>query len=436
MRNLARYANPAQLRGLGLGLGRPIQTEADLVTIPSSDGTLATVNELAERLLRLDVTYALEPFNPRSTIGQIVRTLPEVIEGRGTCLDFAISLAALCVQAGIPVTLAVAYTIDRPGAPRQTGRSPAHAFVIVQQEAPRDASQARTISARSVYLRRSFDDWIKAFRDDPSGSIHHLVDATPLISEGQIGTLEMHRQKTMDWLICNRDRGVILTVAVQDALKEVGFGRADAGYYQLPQLGRDLGITAWLPDLPQDRRDFPSRSRLFAEDPVGNFLIVGPKGSGKSTLALHYAQQARGGRGWFLDGSDRTMLLRSLGSAEAQCRGTRPKNDQKDHLVTLAARARNRLAQTSRPWVVVIDNTDGSPDELLDLLPTPATGQTLIVTTVNEEWLEAIDSHWKIERLDLLDPGDLDREERSLTFTRKRCCRDCSVSHATVTRTT
>jgi hypothetical protein len=414
MQNLARYANPAQLRGLGLGL-RSVAAELALdpdrlaVDPDRSVGAAAPqvkhIRYLAEELVGQDVTYALEPFHPSITGGQIVRTTSELLDDRqGTCLDFAISLAALCVQARIPVTLAVAVS--------DSAQRGAHAFVIVQESSNDDGHTPESIHS-ATYLRQEFHVWASAFRRRGQSIKHHLIDATPKKDKSDPGTLDNRITSTLEWL--ESHNGMIYTVAVQHALEALGLGEDESPFYELPPTRRDLGLTAWLPDLPLDIERFPSHQDLRSDIPLaGSTVIVGPKGTGKSTLALVHAQEAGGGRGWFLDGSDRATLLRSLASAEAQCRGTNLENDQTDHLRTLAVRARDRLARTTRPWVVVVDNADGEPGDIMDLLPVPGPGQSVIVTSVDPAWGDF--GGWRAIQLARLERDDLRAADQRLAL--------------------
>jgi hypothetical protein len=412
LQNLARYANPLQLRGLGLGLGTLDDNNSD------RSNPLVQVRQLVERLTQRELGYTVEPFNPRSAVGlggQTIRTTAELLEGMGTCLDFAISLAAMCVQARIPVVLAIAIQEDQPKA---------HAFIIVQTGVAEEDFPAGS-SEYETFTDLDFGVWADAFKR--AGATDHLIDPTPLarddlalMQDGRrpkenTANLAAQESRTIRWLDRNRGKGRILAVAVQDALSGLAATSGGEDFYQLPNLERDLGITAWLPDLPSDTREFPNLANVLSKLPAhGNVLLIGPKGWGKSTLALQHAQQVSGSRGWFLDGSDRATLLRSLASAEAQCRGMLTENDQREHLMTLAASARNRLSKSNRAWTVVVDNADGRPGDLLDLLPSPGDTQSLIITTVNDDWRAAIDSTWSVPVLDPLRAEDLADEDRLL----------------------
>jgi hypothetical protein len=170
----------------------------------------------------------------------------------------------------------------------------------------------------------------------------------------------------------------------------------------LPGANRELGITAWLPDLPPDlRRRIPSRANAEQRllDATGRIVLTGAPGVGKSTMALTRARVQRGGRGWYLDGSDRRTLLRSLAAAESQSRGAALEDEDVQNLATLAAQARGRLARSHYPWVVVVDNAN-RPADVIDLLPVPHGEHLLIVTTTDTEWARGLNnSAWHVEEL-------------------------------------
>lgn len=379
MRELARYANPAQVRRLGIGLGSAVLGGGQ----PDKENEhAAKAQRLAEDFSKQDIGYTVEAFNPHRRTGQIVRTTPELIEGAGTCLDFAISLAALCVSEDIPVILAMAI-LD--------GAKEGHAFVIVQEMSDGNADDG------PAYIRATCADWRAAFNGLDPRVRHHLIDLTPP------GDLEARRTRTMELL---ENSGTVHVVDVQKALEELA-GETGEGWYPLPRTKRELGITAWLPDPPPDLEHFPSRAKV--EDQLrgatGNVALVGERGTGKSTVALTLAAAASGGRGWYLDGSDRRTLLRSLAAAETQSQGDPLEDEDKDNLLTLAHQARSRLARSHRRWVVVVDNAD-NPNEIVDLLPNPHQEHLLIVTTTNRAWtntLEKLESSvWHVETLELL----------------------------------
>lgn len=389
MRRLARYANPDQVRRLGLGLGgTQLGPETPLVT---------KARQLAGRLARTGLRYEMEPFNPRQQVwgaGQIVRTTPELLEGAGTCLDFTVSLAASCVREGVPVIMAYAM-------PTLTSES-CHAFVLVQQ----NRSDGTAAGGSVVHTTVTFGECVAALEDAAADVENALIEATPLRDGG--GSMSERHEATMKWLRDNE--GIVHLVHVQEAVEGVG-------WYELPDAARDLGLTGWLPDLPVDHADYPARTALFEalSKARGRVVLVGERGTGKSTLALQLALHHGKGHGWYIDGSDRTTFRRSLAEAEARCRGHLVANDLSDTIDSLSAAAIARLTARDAKWVVVVDNAD-SAASVVPAFPLPRNEQLLIVTTTDQGWADGLGTEWRVEHLDRLSRGDLDEDERTLAL--------------------
>ena len=102
--------------------------------------------------------------------------------------------------------------------------------------------------------------------------------------------------------------------------------------------------------------------------------------------------------------------------AEAQCTGRRLDNVRKENIDSLIGFARQRLAATDRPWVVVIDNADGETKEVADLLPRPGSEQLVIITSTNRDWAAyARGADWEVIQVGLLNRrDDLSAAERAL----------------------
>jgi hypothetical protein len=396
MRELARYANPEQVRRQGIGLGG---TDPDGTW--NGQGHIAKAELLAQRLAGTGIRYTMEPFNPRHRNaggGQIVRTTPELLEGSGTCLDFAVSLAALCVSEGIPVILAYATPAD--------DRLDCHAFVVVQEAGDDEDWQ---VTGRYVYTRATFKEWAKALTDEIGPVWNGLIDATPL-PDGS-GDMAARRTATMELL--QRCPGIVHAVHVQSALDSAG-----VDWLALPEANRNFGITGWIPDPPADLTEFPTRVDLLKQlaGVTGGIVLVGDRGTGKSTVALQLALERGKGRGWYLDSSDRETLLRSFAAVEAQCSGRVVGNEQSENITTLAAAARRRLAERRAPWIVVIDNAD-RPASIAELLPVPRGEQLLIVTTTDRKWVDGLPGdHWRVTFVDTLQRDDLDTATRQLSL--------------------
>jgi len=380
MLNLARYTNPAQTVRHGLGLG----TTHLLVGQPKHD----QAEQLAERVISRRVRYTREPFSPGRR-GQIIRTTQELFDGSGTCVDFAVTMAAMLNREDIPAVLAVALP---------TGVDEAHAFILAYDDRGDDRRRER------LPLVKPFEHWYAALTD-PDGR-YLLLDVTPSY-DGEHTSLAERRAKTLRHL---QSPGVLYALDVRSALAD-----AKVDYYLPPPAHRNLGITAFLPDPVPEVVHFPSRREpeetLAAT--TGRVLLVGESGTGKSTLALERATEVSQHRGWFLDGSDPETLRRSLAAAEAQSRGEELGPVDADNLRTRTSRAHYRLASSERPWVVVVDNANHI-DDVLPLLPVPRpaspdrAADLLIVTSTDEEGRTAAlkRSGWTVVRLDRLRAED------------------------------
>lgn len=403
LRNLARYANPATLSQLGVTLG----AGRDRSGLLSMATPLEVAIELAIRLRGNKPSYTIEPYRPLGSDGQTIRTASELREGMGTCLDFAVATAAGCVREGIAVHLCVTVGVD--------GSS--HAFLAVPRN--RGADQDRGAKEETEpFFTASFQNFIDGAV--ASGELA-LLDPTPLpgtplsvVSGGHTDTRDAVRRATrrLEGALSS-GKGFVFSVDVQKAVTE------SHPFWTPPPRPRALGITSLLPDALEGMRSYESRREVEAElsDATGTVVLVGPSGVGKSTLALIRAHGGvdRAGRGWFLDGSDRAALRLSLARAEAQCRGEELDNIQAEAVSEYVTAARRRLAVTSLPWVVIIDNADGPITSVSDLVPSPGIGQLVIITSTNEEWAaDAQALGWSCLDVTPLQRSDLDEGERAL----------------------
>jgi hypothetical protein len=345
--------------------------------------------QLAEELDRRKASWTIDPFSPAPGNSQTIRTTAELIEGAGTCLDFAVTLAAMCVREGVPCHIAVAIESDR---------SIGHAFVVIQERV-----LAGGAGEGSSTHAASFASWVDLLAA-PAPFRTELIDVTPRLHENPSSRIPVRQRSAdllKDWL--RKASGTIYAVDVQTAVRMAG------DYHRLPHTRRDLGLVGRLPDLPGDFEKFETHksARTRLESAQGLIVLQGPSGSGKSTLALRRALQAEGGRGWFLDGSDERSLQNSLADAEARSGGARARNLQADYLKTMASAAGRRLSRTNQPWVVVLDNAEGEPSKLIQLIPRTKDGQLVIVTTTRDDWAKVVNKD-QIIPVDPLEDADLD----------------------------
>ena len=365
MRELARYTNFTQTVRQGLGLGA--------TGLPPAAPRQRQAVALAEQVIARRVRYTVEPFNPGGGRGQIIRTTQELLDGAGTCVDFAVTMAALLNRERIAPVLAVAIPTDE---------SAAHAFVLVGDHAA--CVESASYAEWHALLSAADSAWL-------------VLDLTPK-PDDPTGDLAARRAATLAML---QGEGTVYTV-------DVGSAVAGPGFHLPPPAYRDLGVTAFLPDPAATFVEFPSHAGVRANlaTAAGRVLLVGSSGTGKSTLALDHAGQVNDRRGWFLNGSDEDTLRLELAAAEAQSRGEERGSTDKDNVKTGASRALQRLARSDRPWVVVVDNANVLTDGVLTLLPVPrpATEERradlLVVTSTDEPRAEQLTERgWTVERL-------------------------------------
>jgi hypothetical protein len=376
--DLARYTNPAMVEGWGLGMSRSGLDPRDSNFIEMGWWLAGKLDDEGRRL-----SWTVDAFNP-SGPGQVIRTTAELLEGAGTCLDFAITFAAMCVQERVPCVLAIT---------REVGSSVGHAFVVIQESA--QYAKASEIEIRPV------DEWI-GLLEAPGSHRIQLFDVTPAQGdESERASVRTRSERLLESL--RSVSGHVFAVDIEAALRKSG-----AGWHRLPDTRRDLGLVGRLPDLPADHKEYKTHQcvRDQLKSAEGLIVLHGPSGSGKSTLALERAIQVFGGKGWFLDGSDERALRSSLADAEARSQGNRPMNLQADYLKSMTIAAHRRLRATTRPWVVVIDNAEGEPSKLIPLIPDTKAGQLVIVTTTRDGW-ESVVGKERVFEVEALGAEDL-----------------------------
>src|SRR5207247_664398 len=103
----------------------------------------------------------------------------------------------------------------------------------------------------------------------------------------------------------------------------------------------------------------------------GTVVLHGDSGTGKSTIARQVAFDAQFGAAWFLTASDRQALINSLEQAERAELGAGGDSIEHTDRLGYALNALTRLGRADDEWVVVLDNADGDPGELMTWLPQP-----------------------------------------------------------------
>ncbi len=369
---LARYVSTQAVASAAADLSVELGEEEE--RLPPAEQDRLRAERLYERLRGKGIRYGLEPWASKEGVQQIRHPWWLLSDKHGTCVDIAATYAAMCLQEQVGAMLAV------------TGD---HAFV---------AFQPGRLHAPGELAPLDLDGF------EPV----HPVDGTPDtgVYAGTVSALGK----------AIADEALVAVDAVAVTNPEAGFEQAqEAIAAATPAGGGDEGEVC-LVDIPflqrrkrvealgppsasrpsirmrvpaGDRfKEFPSQERVIAElrGRKGTFALIGDSGRGKSTLARHLAENARFGAAWFLDASDRKALLNSLAMAMQVDMGRPELEVPEAERRALAETALARLRAATGPWLVVLDNADGDPNTIRDLLPVPKEGQQLLITSTNEEW--------------------------------------------------
>lgn len=395
-------------------------------TLPS-EATIGQRHDRAERLYESlaarRIPYASVPWNPAAydSAGrpayQRIRTPLETIEGPATCLDLVLTFAGMAIEADLRPLIAIRY-------------HPApHALVMLELSG--GANQLTDYASppdRSGFRPRPGQPGVWDAAGSADRSLAKLAGLSGWLPVNVVGATQGDEFATASGRRVAADEdlpGAVWTlVDVRRVLASLD--AKGAGAFS-PSRGRSVPpIHGYLPAVP-DFRDFSSRRPVLRElqDIIDagkptTLVIQAPPGYGKSMLAHRLAVGADNGCGWFLNATDTKELRRSLAQAERsehELGGEQPrpggeKADPGDDQA-FAAAALDRLRATDQPWMVVVDNCDSPPTTpgLTDLLPRPhATGQVVIITTIDPAWLDyATDTAHRVQLTGLAD-GDLRAE--------------------------
>ncbi len=362
---LARYVSREAVDGLPqLKVRRPSSADPK-----QRDRALA--QSLYSALAGLGLSYALDPRTPLGPGRQQVRHPAWLLGDKvGTCLDLATTYASMCLDHHLMPLLVVGN---------------GHALVAVALGADvRDEKLPGCVAETPGVLRVEDLDVFEAVVGDSL----HAVECTDATT----------RLDTDD----NPLPPTSFAQAEQDGVKEMlrsGMRIIDVawlhepGPHQVHPLAPPddwLDVRLFLPGGISQEQLFGSQQALFMrlKEAHGIHVIYAPSGQGKSTIARRLVGETPFGAGWFLNASDRQVLVNSLAAAElAQVNRTGvglADVDRAGH----ADGARTRLRDARHPWLVAIDNADGESDPIYRTLPTPKGDQLVVITTTNEDWAQ------------------------------------------------
>lgn len=395
---LARYVvAPDTMRRI---LGESYSDGEDERAAASVEERLTRVRALVEDFARKRYPYRLEPWDPS---GQWIRDPRWFERQSGTCLDFALVFAARCLDQRVAPVIAI--TLDH------ADQTSAHALLLLDLERDLDV---RGAPSRLTRLLADVGD------DSASAEITDPEPLRSLIQDGAVAAVDMTAAARGPGGAATfedvRDAGAIALLDARwrrCALVDVAgaWNQELSPFEPLPDTDWPA-ITRRVPPLPA-QEIYVERSEVEAalESAGSRIVLGGARGFGKSLLAQRIAMGFAGGAGWFLTGSDRATLLRSMGLAEL-AELSLPEVDAPalDDLSGYAVLARERLRHPT-PWIVVVDNCDGPAEAIADLLPSPGSNQKLVITTANTEWRRWIGDRADHEEWSWVSVGPLSQSE-------------------------
>lgn len=396
LRELARYVSPEALND--------VRWDDDLDPhrlVADREHRRPMAALLYERLARRPVAFWGDPWVPDAT-GQRIRHPWLLVNGQqqGTCLDFATTYAAMCLDSSIPPLIVLTLGQDGRG----------HAFVLLTPG--RDPHPAVPVGEEG--LAPGFD------ATSADGVLELGADSWRRLEAG----LRTNALLPIDFARLAKEPVPELDVAAERAREHVCSAReaGDAVYLvDVAWLHEGGGVAPFHPPtgqapiqryVPGGRSPFePYAGQRTILDELdgqsGTVVLHGESGTGKSTVARHLAFRTQFGAAWFLNASEPQALINSLCQASlAEDDPGLPVEDLVDR-EGFAEQARQRLLEAESDWLVVIDNADGDPAKLERWLPRPnpdrpkGVRQLVLVTTTNAAWSNLYD--YPVNRLERVD---------------------------------
>jgi hypothetical protein len=395
---IARYVDPVFVERLGIGSRESwLRRQPGEGRLGTVEGNRVTVEHLYRNVCERHFHYAqhahriglVDP-SGGERLRQWIRPPDDVNRYAGNCLDLATLFASACLAEYIAPIIFIG---------GRTGQG-WHAWVMC--DLAREPGRIADPLNGSVWgdaLIRGEGGCVSVSHELVEKVLESTAFASVDITRAAYGDLgpasfEDACASAREWAL-----GCDVLFAVDVARSHSRHGHEGQTPYRLPELRPAIGCQ--LPNLATFV-NYPERREAQASlvQAAGVRAVVGTPGMGKSTLALRSVwQSARSSAAWFLPASSPSALRQSLGRCEARERIGTDSGLSLLQLERMASDARDLLADSSLPWVLIVDNanlTEGGTAEdarrLLREIPTPdpQRGQSVIVTSTNDAWQEAL----------------------------------------------
>lgn len=377
---LARYVTP-EATTLDFDFQAPLTAEEEREAAGSDDKLdLIKAESLYRQLAAREIRYEEDPWASKEGVQQVRHPWWLFSDKLGNCLDIALAYAGICLASRVGVLLAV--TED-------------HAFVV--------------LTPGRLHLEGARDKVYELGGFDPVRGEGDAADSGVLVGAGAAleAAIKESRVKAVDAIGVNAEGFDFSRATTNRAWSDGGEGGGEKTIWlvNVPHLQTDdryaerAHPVSFRPSIRQrvpsggEFREFAAHAEALAElrGEDGMHVLIGESGRGKSTIARHLAENAKDGAAWFLDASDRKALCSSLAEAmfAEKPRSALESLDDASERKSMWETAKAHLRDTNLPWLVVLDNANGDPGTLRDLLPDPKPGQMLLVTTTNPQWTGA-----------------------------------------------
>ncbi|MCU1484388.1 MAG: Multi-copper polyphenol oxidoreductase, laccase [Actinomycetia bacterium] len=346
------------------------------------DGSPAGIRDAAAHVYRAfqtaNLPYRWQAWSPSRA--QWIKDPGWFGEQSGTCLDFAVSFAAVLLAHDVAPVLAVrrghAYVcVDLTRQPRRGG---GHRGEPMFGGALGTGRVVRIGDDDLVAEGLLLDD------NDRCVPVDITQSSSTALVQGRRPTFEDAMRLAQDGYDSRSDLWLVDVLGLQH--DDPAIVRSPFDDRQRPR----PAITTLVPDVATvGYRRQPAIEEAMADEGAVGLVLHGSQGVGKSLAALVGLKSQHALAGWFLNATDRDSLVTSLAFAElveVQVRDSAIATGEEAKW--FAGQAIARLGG-DQPWMVVLDNAEAGPADIADILPLPRGehGQRLVVTTTQDSWL-------------------------------------------------